>query len=97
MTLLVEMTQNKQYKQLEYVLHQVLKNIDQSLKRVPKHIPKDCFQKFRDAYMEENRTSFFSGVEVGESSKKKTEYNEEIVTGMNEGKMADEELEDEIK
>ena len=47
--------------------------------------------------MEGNTTSLFFEVEVGESSKKKTEYNEEIFTGLNEEKMVNEQSEDEIK
>ena len=57
---------DKKSKELESILHQVLNNIDQSLKSVPKLIPKDCFQKFRDEDMNGNTTSLFSAVEVGE-------------------------------
>ena len=80
------------------MLHKVLNNIDQSLRHIPDLVPKNCLYNFNDEDMEENTTSLFSEVEVGESSKEKTEcneenitdINEEIVTGLNEGKMAGE-------
>ena len=97
--------EGKQSKELESVLHQVLNNIDQSLRKVPDLFPKDCLHNFRDEDMEENMTSLFSEVEVRESLKKQAECNaeniidrnEEVITGLNEGNMADEESEDEMK
>ena len=59
--------EGKKSKELESVLHQVLNNIDQSLRKVIDLIPKDRLHNFRDEDMEENTTSLFSEVEVRES------------------------------
>ena len=40
--------------------------------------------------MEGNTTSLFFEVEIGESSKRQTNFNEEIVTDFNEENIADE-------
>ena len=59
--------EGKKSKELESMLHQVLNNIDQILRKVPDLVPKDCLHNFRDEDMEENTTSLFSEVEVRES------------------------------
>ena len=89
--------EGKQSKELESVLHQVLNNIDQSLRKVPDLIPKDSLHNVRDEDMEENTTSLFTKIEVGESSKKQAECNEEVIANLNEKNIAYEESEDEMK
>ena len=59
--------EGKKSKELELVLHQVLNNIDQSLRKVPDLVPKNCLYNFNDENMEGNITTFFSEVENGES------------------------------
>ena len=49
------------------MLHQVLNNIDQSLRKILDLVPKNRLYNFNDEDMEENTTSLFSEVEVGES------------------------------
>ena len=97
--------EGKKSKELELALHQVLNNIDQSLRNILDLIPKDCLHNFRDEDTEENSTSLFSKVEVVESSKNQIDCNEEIVTyvneeivaDLNEEKIANEDSEDEMK
>ena len=74
----------KKSKELESILHQVLNNIEQSLRKVPDLVPKNCLYNFNDEDMKGNTTSLFSEVEISESSKRKTDFNDEIVTDFNE-------------
>ena len=60
------------------------------MRKVPDLVPKNCLYNFNDEDMEGNTTSLFSEVEIGESTKKQTDVNEEIVADLNEEKIADE-------
>ena len=71
--------EGKKSKELESVLHQVLNNIDQSLRKVPEIVPKNCLYNLNDEDMEGNTTSLLSKIEIGESSKRKTYFNEENI------------------
>ena len=44
--------EGKRTKELESVLHQVLNNINQSLRKVPDLVPKNCLYNFNDDDME---------------------------------------------
>ena len=79
---------DKRSKNLESALNQVLNGIDQSLRNVPDLIPKKSPSDFdNDEDLEENTTSMISEVrgnlisevEMGESSKGKTNFNKENV------------------
>ena len=90
--------EDKRSKKLESTLNQVLKGIDQSLKNVLDVIPKNCpFNFNNDEDREENTTSLISKVEMGESSKRQADFNEENVTDFNEENVADEDSEDVMK
>ena len=75
-------------KLLKSTLNQVLNGIDQSLRNVPYLIPKNCpYNPDNGEYLEENTTSLISEmggklvteVEMGESSKGKTDFNKDNV------------------
>ena len=79
---------DKRSKNLESALNQVLNGIDQSLRNVPDLIPKKSPSNFdNDEDLEENTTSMISEVrgnlisevEMGESSKGKTNFNKDNV------------------
>ena len=89
--------EDKKSKKLESTLNQVLNDIDQSLRNVLDLFPKNCPYNFNDEELDENTTSSISKIEMGESSKRKTYFNEEIVIDFNEENIVDEDSEDDMK
>ena len=58
------------YKELEFSLHQVFDNINQSLKQIPHLIPKSCI--LDSSNIEDNNLSEFPQTEIGKVLKKQT-------------------------
>ena len=89
--------EDKISKLLEATLNQVLNDIDQSLRNVLDLFPKNCPYNFNDEELDENTTSSISKIEMGESSKRKKNFNEESVIDFNEENIANEYSEDVMK
>ena len=73
-------------KELEFPLHQVFDNINQSLKQILDLIPKSCI--IDSSNIEDNNLSELPQTEIGKVLKKKTECNENVLTEQESEKVA---------
>ena len=71
---------------MEFSLHQVFDNINQSLKQIPYLIPKSCI--LDSSNIEDNNLSEFPQTEIGKVLKKQTKCNEQVLTEQESEKVA---------